>query len=173
VQVGHRLDTLLAAQVGMDGVALDRARADDRHLHDQVIEVLRPRLGKRLHLRPALHLEDPDRVSSLEHGEDLRHVLGQPIQVQADAAVMFDEPHGLSHGREHPEPEQVQLDELERLDITLVELDDDPVDHRRALDRSDVDERCRGHEHAAAVDGKVARETVDPGAELQPALPVR
>ena len=45
MEVRHRLDALPAAQVGMDRVALDRARADDRDLDDQVVEVLRPRLA--------------------------------------------------------------------------------------------------------------------------------
>ena len=44
--------------------------------------------------------------------------------------------------------------------------------HRRPLERRDVDERRRGHEHPARVDAQVAREAIDAGAELEPALPV-
>ena len=33
------LDAVAAAQVGMDHVALDRARAHDRHLDDEVVEL--------------------------------------------------------------------------------------------------------------------------------------
>ena len=51
----------------MDGVALDRAGPDDRDLHHQVVQVGRLRLGQRLHLGPALDLEDADRVRGLEH----------------------------------------------------------------------------------------------------------
>ena len=58
MEVGHRLEALLAAQVRVDGVALDRARPDDRDLDHEVVEVLRPRLRQRLHLGPALDLED-------------------------------------------------------------------------------------------------------------------
>ena len=172
MEVGHRLEALLAAQERVDGVALDRAGPDDRDLDHEVVEALRPRLGERLHLGPALDLEDADRVGRLEHREDLRDVLGQPVEVEADRAVVLDELERLVHRGEHPEPEQVELDELERLDVALVELDDDPVDHRRPLDRRDVDERRRGHQHPARVDRQVAREAVDPGAELEPALPV-
>ena len=172
MQVRHRLQALLAAQERVDGVALDRARPDDRDLDHQVVEALRPRLGERLHLGPALDLEDPDRVGRLEHLEDLRDVLGQPVEVDADRAVVLDQLERLVHRGEHPEPEQVELDELERLDVALVELDDDPIDHRRPLERGDVDERRRGHQHPARVDRQVAREAVDPGAELEPALPV-
>ncbi len=172
MQVGHRLQALLATQERVDGVALDRARPDDRDLDHEVVEALRARLRERLHLGPALDLEDPDRVGRLEHLEHLGDVLGHPVEVDADGAVVLDELERLVHRGQHPEPEQVELDELERLDVALVELDDDPVDHRRPLDRGDVDERRRGHQHPARVDRQVAREAVDPGTELEPALPV-
>ena len=45
--------------------------------------------------------------------------------------------------------------------------------HRGPLEGGDVDERGGGHEHAARVDREVAREAVDAGAQLEPALPVR
>ena len=172
VQVGHGLQALPPPEERVDGVALDRARPDDRDLDHEVVQALRPRLGERLHLGSALDLEDADGVGGPEHLEDLRHLLRQAIEVEADRAIVLDELERLVHRGEHPEAEQVELDELERLDIALVELDDDPVDHRRPLDRRDVDERRRGHEHAARVDRQVAREAVDPGAELEPALPV-
>ena len=152
MEVGHRLEPLLAAQERVDGIALDGARPDDRHLHDQVVEVLRPGLGERLHLGPALDLEDADGVGRLEHLEHLRDVLGQAVQVEADRAVVLDELERLVHRGQHPEAQQVQLDELERLDVALVELDDDAILHRGALDRRDVDERRGRHEHAARVD---------------------
>ena len=145
---------------------------DDRDLDDEIVEALRPGLRQRLHLGPALDLEDPDRVGRLEHLEDLGDLLRQPVEVDADRAVVLDQLERLVDRGEHPEPEQVELDQLELLDVALVELDDDPVRHRRPLDRGDVDERRGRDEHAARVDRQVAREPVDPGAELQPALPV-
>ena len=173
MEVGHRLETLLAAQVRVDGVALDRARPDDRHLHDEVVEAGRPALRERLHLGPALDLEDPDGVGRLEHREDLGDLLGQPVEVEAGRAVALDELERLVDRGQHPEAEQVELDQLERLDVALVVLDDDPVLHRRPLERGDVDERGGGDEHPAAVDAEVTREAVHPGAQLEPALPVR
>ena len=38
VEVGHRLEALLPAEVRVDGVALDRARPDDRDLDDEIVE---------------------------------------------------------------------------------------------------------------------------------------
>ena len=172
MEVGDRFEALLAPQVRVDGVALDRARPDDRDLHHEVVEVARLRLRERLHLGPALHLEHADRVGRLEHLEDLRDVLRQPVEIEADRAVVLDELERLVHRREHPEAQQVQLDELERLDVALVELDDDPVHHRRPFQRRDIDERRRGHQHPARMDAEMAREAIDPGTELQPAFPV-
>ena len=172
MEVRHRLQPLLPPQERVDGVALDRPRPDDRDLDHEVVEALRARLRERLHLGPALDLEDADGVGRLEHLEHLGDVLGHPVEVEADRAVVLDELERLVHRGQHPEPEQVELDELERLDVALVELDDDPVDHRRPLDRGDVDERRRGDQHPARMDRQVAREAVDPGAELEPALPV-
>ena len=58
---------------------------DDRDLDDEVVEALRARLGQRLHLRPALDLEHAHGVGRLEHLEDLGDLLGQPVEVEADA----------------------------------------------------------------------------------------
>ena len=173
MEVGHRLEALLATQEWVDGVALDRPGTDDRDFHDEIVEALWPRLRERLHLGPALDLEDTDSVSRLEHLEDLGDLLGGPVEVDAGPAVVLDALERLVDRGEHPEAEQVELDELDRLDIALVVLDDDPVGHRRPLDRGDVDEWRRGHEHPARVDRQVAREAIDPGTELKPALPVR
>ncbi len=173
MEIGDRLDSLAAAQVRMDGVALDRAGPDYRDLDDQVVQVGRLRLGQRLHLGPAFDLEDAHGVGGLEHLEDFRHVLRQPIEVDAGAAVVLDQLERLVDRGQHAEAEQVELDQLQRLDVALVELDDDAAGHRGPLQGRDVDERRRGHEHAAGVDGEVARKAVDAGTKRQPALPVR
>jgi hypothetical protein len=58
-----RLLALAAAQIGVDHVALDRAGAHDRHLDDEIVEAggFQPR--QHVHLRPALDLEDAERVA--------------------------------------------------------------------------------------------------------------
>ena len=53
----------------MDGIALDRTGADDRHLHDQVVEAPRLRLPERLLLSAQLDLEEPDGVDLADHVE--------------------------------------------------------------------------------------------------------
>ena len=57
--------------IRVDGAALDRAGADQRHLDGQVVDVSRPHPGQDLHLGPALDLEDPGGLGPLDHCEDL------------------------------------------------------------------------------------------------------
>ena len=65
--VGDRLASLLASDVRMDRVALDRPRTDDRDFDDEVVERLGPRAWQCLHLRPRLDLEHADGVRLAAH----------------------------------------------------------------------------------------------------------
>ena len=60
--------------VRVDGLALDRPGSDERDLDGQVLEVLGPRAQQRLHLGPALDLEDTDGIRALDIGVDIRVV---------------------------------------------------------------------------------------------------
>jgi hypothetical protein len=83
----HGLPALAAAQIGVDHVALDRPRPDDRHLDDEVVEGpgLQPRQHR--HLRPALDLEDADRIGGAQHLVD-RRILGRDAgEVERDAVM--------------------------------------------------------------------------------------
>src|ERR1700737_485286 len=62
VDVHHRLSALLTPEVRMHRITLDRSRADDGDLHDEIVERLRTRAWQRLHLRPALDLKDANRI---------------------------------------------------------------------------------------------------------------
>ena len=52
VRVFDRLLTVAAPQVRMDHVALDGAGTDDRHLDDQVVELVRLQTWQHAHLGP-------------------------------------------------------------------------------------------------------------------------
>ena len=73
---GHRLLALPALEIGMDHVALDRPRPDDRHLDHQIVEAARLEPRQHVHLRPALDLEHAERIALAQHVVDLRLLRG-------------------------------------------------------------------------------------------------
>ena len=86
--IDHRLDALPAAEIGMDHVALDRAGPHDRHLDDEVVELLRLQARQHGHLRPALDLEDAERIGALQHAVDGR-ILGREGGEGAPVAIVL------------------------------------------------------------------------------------
>ena len=100
--------------VRVDGLALDRPRADERDLHGQVVEVLGLRAQQALHLRAALDLEDADGVGGLDLGVDGRVVERDAREVDRLAVQARDRVDRLLDGGEHAEPEQVDLEEARR-----------------------------------------------------------
>ena len=52
-----------------------------------------------------------------------------------------DVPQRVVDRAEHPEAEQVELDQFDRLDVAFVVLDHDTAGHRGSLERRDVDQR--------------------------------
>ncbi len=170
-----RLLARAAAQVGMHHPALDGPGAHDRDLDHEVVEAagLQPRQHR--HLRARLDLEDADRVGLAEHVVDGR-VLGRDRRerprpaagqrrdvVAADGLEMRER---LAQGRQHAQPEHVDLQDPHRVEVVLVPLDHRAVGHRGVLDGDHLAQRpLRDHE-AAHVLGEVAGEARDLAAEL-------
>ena len=64
-------------------------------------------------------------------------------------------------GGQHPEPQAIDLEEAERIEVVLVPLDDGAALHGRVLDGHEPRERAaRDHEPADML-GEVAREPDD------------
>ena len=59
----------------------DRAGANDRHLHDDVVKTLRAQTRQGRHLRAAFYLKQTDGVGLLQRGIDLRIVLRKMSEV--------------------------------------------------------------------------------------------
>ena len=154
---GHRLLALAAAKIGMDHVALDRARPYDRHLDHQVVE--RPRLQARQHghLRPALDLEDAQRVGPPDHGVGARVFRGDAGQVERNPLGVLQEVQSALQAGHHPQPQHVDLHELQLVDVVLVPFDDLAVFHPRRLDRPQFVESVLGQHEAAGVLGEMTR----------------
>ena len=53
------LQAMAAADIGLNHIALNGAGAYNCHLDHQIVKLLRPHPGQKIHLRPAFHLKHP------------------------------------------------------------------------------------------------------------------
>ncbi len=176
--VGHLVAGVLAQQpaaleVGMHGAALDRPRAHQRHLDDHVVERLRQAARQHLHLGAALDLKHAGGLRRPDRLERRLVVERDPRQVDALSARRGDRLDAALDRREHPEPEQVDLEKARVRARVLVPLDDLAPFHRGRLHRADVDQRPGREHHPPRVLGEVTRQP--PGLAGQPrqAAPAR
>jgi hypothetical protein len=121
------------------------------------------------HLRARLDLEDADRIGTLQHLVG-RAVVRRDV-VQRERTALGVAPavkrERIAQQREHPESEQIDLDQTQVGEVVLVPLHDRAIAHRRPLDRCDLDQRRARDHHPAAVDPHVPREAVDTAADRQ------
>ncbi len=162
VEVGHLLAPPPALEERMHHAAGDRPRADDGDLDDEIVEAGRRVPRQRGHLRAALDLEDADGVGGAEHRVDLRVVGRQVREIDAHPLVVADDRDRLLERVEHPQPQEVDLDDPEVGAVVLVPLHDGAPRHRRRLERHDLVEPAGGDHHAARVLPEVARQVLDP-----------
>ena len=154
---------LAVLDVGMHRLALDRPRPDERDLHGEVVDVLGLRPQEALHLGPALDLEGADRVRPLDLREHVAVVERDPGEVDRGAVDLRDLLDAVLDGGEHPEAEQVDLEEAGVGAGVLVPLAELAPCHRGRLHRDEVDQRPRRDHHAARMLGDVARQAGDLG----------
>ena len=170
---GHRLLAGAALEIGMDHVALDRPRPDDRDLDDQVVEAARLQARQHVHLRPALDLEHAERIALAQHVVDLRHLLRDGRQLPALAVMLLDQVEAFADAGQHAEREHVDLEDAELLDVVLVPFDEGAVVHRAIADRHGLGQRPLGQDEAADVLRQMARHADQLLGELHRPLEVR
>ena len=108
-------------------------------------------------LGPAFDLEHADRIGLTQHVVD-RGILGRHRgQGECAPVVVGDKVEGLADAGQHAEPEDVDLEDAESVDIVLVPFDHGAIDHRRIGDRHDLGERPAGDDKAADVLRQMAR----------------
>ena len=145
----HLLVPEPALGVRMHEARLDRARPDQRDLHDDVVEMIGLGVQDRIDLRATLDLKRADRLAALDEVVRLRVVdagsrtssgrLPVRCSITSNAMRTIDSA---------PSPRKSNFGTPMHVEIVLVELDDRAA-HRRLLDRQIVAER-RGREHEAA-----------------------
>jgi hypothetical protein len=142
-------------------LALDRAGPDECDLNGDVVEVRRLRSQETLHLGAALDLEGADRVRTLDVVVHRRVVEGDAREVDHLAVRTCDLVDAVLDCREHPQPEEVDLEEPRVGARVLVPLAELTPGHRGRLHRDEVDQRPRRDDHPAGVLRDVTREPGD------------
>ena len=93
--------------------------------------------------------------------------MGQLGEVDLVAAVLTDEVDGVVQRRQHPEAEEVELDESGSGAVVLVPLQYGAIGHPPPLDRAHLDHRAVADHHPAGVDAEVAGGVLDLGGEIE------
>ena len=150
---------------------LDRPRPDERDLDGDVVEVRRLRPQEALHLRAALDLERADRVRALDVVVDRLVVEGDAREVDHLVVRARDLLDAVLDRREHPEAEEVDLEEPRVRARVLVPLAELATGHRGRLHGDELDQRPRRDDHPARVLRDVARETRDLAGEPRERAP--
>ena len=166
VQVGHRLEALAPAQVGMHHAALDRAGPHDGDLDDEIGEALRLEPRQHRSLGAALDLEAAEGVAVDQQPVDGRIVQRQRVQIGLDPVALRDQRAHLGHHAQGGEAQQVGLDQAGILDRVFVPLRHHDARLGGVLQRHDLDQRLGGDQHAAGVDGEVARDADELGGQV-------
>ena len=125
---------------------------DERDLHGEVVEVLRPRLQQALHLRAALDLEDADGVGA---PGSRRRRRGSSSGMRERSIVSprsaRDPVDASSTAESIPSPSRSIFRKPASRAGVLVPLADLPAGHRGRLHRDELDERARRDHHPARV----------------------
>ena len=161
MRILDRRALVAAIEIWMDHFADDRAGADYRDLDHQVVKSLGLHPRQRRHLRAALDLENADGIGAPQHCVHSGIVWRQMREIDFDALMRANHRDRLFQRRQHPEAEQIDLDDAEVGAVVLVPLNHDAAGHRGRFERHDLVERLRGNHHAAAMLAEMARQTLN------------
>ena len=79
---------------------------------------------------------------------------------------LLDQIGGQMEGVEHPQTEQVELDDPDRGAVVLVPLQDGAILHAAPLERDDIRQRTVGDHHPSRVDAEMTGEAVESPADV-------
>ena len=136
-------------QIGMNHVALDRSRPDDRDFDHEVIKILWLQPRQHVHLRPALDLKDAERLAPLQHLVDFFISLLDRGESPMFAFVLRKQIKTFPDAGQHAQCQHVDLHHAHFVDVVLVPLDEGAMLHRGIADRHVAVEPVLG-QHVAA-----------------------
>jgi len=150
----------------MDCAALDGAGPDNGDLDDDVLEAHGLEARQHLLLGAAFHLKRADSVPALEHLIERGVVERQGVQIGRLPAEGLDVVESLGDEAERTQRQEVDFDQAGIFDAVFVPLADDATGHGGGFERDDLVQGRAGDEHAAGVDGEMARAAVDLAQEI-------
>ena len=152
----HLLRPAPPLEVGVDHIALDRPGADNRHLDHQIIEAARAQPRQHVHLRPAFDLEHPQRIALAQHVVNLGILARDRRERQRLAVMCAQQIEAFADAGQHPQRQNIDLEDAERVDIVLVPFDETALGHRAVADRHGLGQRALRQDKPADVLRKVA-----------------
>ena len=153
----HLLRPAPPFEIGVDHVALDRPRANDRHFDHEVIKRARAQARQHVHLRSAFDLEHAERIPLAQHVVNRRVLTRDRGQGQVLAVVIAQQVEALAHAGEHAQRQHVDLQDAQRIDIVLIPFDEATIRHRAVADRHRFAQRPLGQNEPADVLRQVPR----------------
>ncbi len=174
--VDDLLTPVLPVRVQVVHVVGHGSRPVERDERGDVVERRRREPAHERSHRAALELEDPDRVAPRQHREDLLVVERQVVEIGPLTGPRLDEVARALEDREVAEPEEVDLEQPERLDAVHLVLGDDRrvVDPTLAvglaLDGQVLDERLFGDHDGRGVDAVLAPQALEATRHLDGSL---
>ncbi len=157
----HRLASGLAAGVLVVGVGAHRAGPVERADRGDVLEGVGPHRPQQRPHRPAVELEDAQGVAALE--QPVGGLVGELEVLEHDllAAVGLDVLERVVEDGEVAQPQEVHLDQAQRLARGVVELGDHRPVGGPLEQRDHIDQRLAGHDHAGRVHAPLALQPLD------------
>ncbi len=168
MQVGDRLLAVLAADVGRDVV--HRARPVERDHGRQVVDGRRAQLADVAPHPRGLQLEDAGRLPGREEFERLRVVQRDVVQIDLHLALGADQVHGLAQDRQVGQPEEVELEQAQRLDGVHLVLGHERVAVGRLLERHQLGQRLAADDDARRVRGGIPCDALEVSGEIDDPL---
>ena len=165
-----RLAAVLSIGVVVVGVRAHRPRTvEGKHSRDvlEVIGLHRPQ--ERTH-RPAVELEHPERVARCEKGIGGCVFERQILQDDRLPAVGGDIAQAVVEDGEVAQPEEVHLQQTERLAGPHVELRDDRAILLAPPDGDDIDQGLAAQDDAGSVDARLPLQALEPTGRVDDSL---
>ena len=167
MKIFGRLESLAALQIGIHHFPDDGSGANNRDLHDDIVETFGVQARQAGHLRAAFDLKHADRVRLLQRGIDGGIVRRQMAEIDFFAIVLANDLQRIFQHGHHSQAEQIHFHDAHVGAIFLVPLHDHAAGHGGRLERHHGIQLPLAHHHAAGMLSEMARQILHGLAQLE------